>query len=168
MDNFFFTNPPPPKKISLFVLLEVIHNLACLQRVSVTLFLPLHLSTCLSASPTSRSYPIPLSSIMRRWMVLCHAPGSSEGQCSVWGKCQSLTGGGGGRAAGWKMSSFTGKSCEPRNVSRSHPPPTSTSTPRILPSHTVSAQCVCSRKKFQWERRGRGSVGVTQQIFIQV
>lgn len=94
------------------------------------------MSVCQPYLPLS---PYPLSSVMRRWMVLCHSPGSSEGRRSVWGKCQSLTGGGGGREAGWKMSSFTGKSCEPHNVSSSS---SSSNTPSP-PSLSVGALCVC-------------------------
>lgn len=124
----------------LLPLLEVFLNLALLA-TCLRLFLPLHLSACPSASPTSRSHPTPLSSVMRRWMVLCHSPGSSEGRRSVWGKCQSLTGGGGGREAGWKMSSFTGKSCEPHNVSSSSSNPPSPSPPLFLPSLSVGV-CV--------------------------
>lgn len=129
----------------LLPLLEVFLNLALLA-TRLCLFLPQHLSTCLSANPTSRSHPTPPSSVMRRWMVFCHSPGSSEGRCSVWGKCQSLTGGGGGREAGWKMSSFTGKSCEPRNVSSSSNPP-SPSPPFFLPSLSVGAQWGCGGRK---------------------
>lgn len=122
----------------LLALLEVFLNPAPLA-APLCLSLSLHLSTCPSASPTSRSRPTPLSSITRRWMGLCHTPGSSQHRCSVWGKCQSLTEGGGGRKAGWKMSSFTGKSCEPRNVSStklSSPPP-------LLPLITFCGRPVC-------------------------
>lgn len=41
-----------------------------------------------------------------------------RGPRSAWAKCQSLTG-----EAGWKMSSFTGKSWEPGNVSTLHSTP---------------------------------------------
>ena len=159
----------------LLPLLEVFLNLALLA-TCLCLFLPQHLSTCLSASPyTSRSHPTPPSSVTRRWMVLCHSPGSSEGRCSVWGKCQSLTGGGGGSEAGWKMSSFTGKSCEPRNVSSSSKPPCTLSS--LLPPITFCrcpvgvfvcvCVCVCGgcwggRKR--WRRREAGEV--TQQFFF--
>lgn len=152
----------------LLPLVEVFLNLA-LFATRLCLFLSLHLSTCPSASPTSRSHPTPPSSVMRRWMVLCHSPGSSEGRRSVWGKCQSLTGG--GIEAGWKMSSFTGKSCEPRNVSSSSNPP-SPSLPFFLCSLSVGAQWMW----VWWEGRGMGRKGggvrsgveVTQQIFSSV
>lgn len=123
----------------LLLLLEVFLNLAFIA-TCLCLFHPLHLSARLYASLTSHlSGPPLLSSAMRRWMVLCHSPGSSEGRRSVRGKCQSLTGEGGGRETGWKMSSFTGKSCEPSNVSSSSSP----SPPFFLPSPSVGAQCVC-------------------------
>lgn len=131
----------------LLPLVEVFLNLA-LFATRLSLFLPLHLSKCPSASPTSRSHPTPPSSVMRRWMVLCHSLGSSEGRRSVWGKCQSLTGG--GIEAGWKMSSFTGKSCEPRNVSSSNLP--SPSLPFFLCSLSVGAQWMW----MWWEGREEG------------
>lgn len=98
----------------LLPLLEVFLNLALLA-TCLCLCLPKHLSACLSASATSRSHPTPLyHEEMNGALSLARL---FRGLVLRIGKCQSLTEGGGGREAGWKMSSFTGRSCEPRNVS---------------------------------------------------
>lgn len=60
-----------------------------------------------------------------------------RGWRSAWGKCQSLTG-----EAGWKMSSFTGKSCEKGNVSvarsLSAPPLRKSLFFALCPMHSLS------------------------------
>lgn len=151
----------------LLPLLEVFLNLALLATCLSCLFLLKHLSTCLSASPTSCSHPT---------LLLCHE--EMNGALSLArlfrelllriGKCQSLTGGGEGREAGWKMSPFTGKSCEPRNTSAAAATPTP--PPLVFPlSLSVGAQwgfiCMCVLRVVKEER---GGLEVTQHIFSPV
>lgn len=84
------------------------------------------------------------------------------------GKCQSLTGGGGGREAGWKMSPFTGKSCEPRNVSSGSNPPFPFSS-LLPPYHFLYVPSgglhVCV---YGVVEEVRGGAEVTQHIFSTV
>lgn len=136
--------------------LEVFLNPAPLATCLCLLLRPEHLSTCPSASLTSCSGPRSPTALLLR---LLHPPAPRHkeingalslarlfrGPALRIGKCQSLTGGGGGTEAGWKMSSFTGKSCEPRNISSSSIP-----SPHTFPPHPSSLSvgarwgvCVC-------------------------
>lgn len=121
--------------------LEVCLNPAMLA-TCLCLLLPEHLSTCPSASLTSCFGPAdpPFSSPSQgdKWCSVTRQALQRPG--AAYRKVPVINRGGGGTEAGWKMSSFTGKSCEPRNISSGSITPPSFTFPPHPPSLSVGAR----------------------------